>query len=105
MPRAKKSEDQPWLRYVVLPILLILFGLEASYLYLSRVKAPPAPESPTITSTPTPTPTPTPPPYSCLEGGWVSCMPMPSPQGPKNFTPEALAWFKNNCPNFEGIAY
>lgn len=32
MPRAKKNEVQPWLRYIVLPFLLILFGLEISYI-------------------------------------------------------------------------
>ena len=60
MSRAKKSEDQPWLKYVVLPLLLILFGLESSYLFLSRTKTSTPPATPAITATPTPTPTPTP---------------------------------------------
>lgn len=35
MPRAKKNEAQPWLRYIVLPLLLAFLGLEIAYLYLS----------------------------------------------------------------------
>ncbi len=78
MPRAKKVESQPWLRYIVLPFLLILFGLETSYVYLSRTKLPPLPnlEAP-ITAVLTPTPTP---PNSVFCGGIAA---YPCPQGAK----------------------
>lgn len=59
MSRVEKREHQPWLKFIVLPILLIIFGLESSYVFLSRsrteTKATP---SPIISKAPTPTPTP-----------------------------------------------
>ena len=58
MSRAKKPEQQPWLRYLILPFILILFGLFVSYAILAQQKRP-TPLPPT-TATPTPTPTPTP---------------------------------------------
>ncbi len=31
MSKAKKPEPQPWLKYIILPLLLILFGLLVSF--------------------------------------------------------------------------
>ena len=42
--------------------------------------------------------------YTCPDSEWVDCMPGPN-QGIKlECTPEALNWFKLNCPNFKGAA-
>ena len=103
MSRAKKSEDQPWLKYVVLPLLLIFFGLFTSYLYLARTKTSQSTLPAVIIATPTPTPTP--PKYTCPETPWVGCMPILDEEAARNCTPEALNWFTNNCPGFQGAAY
>lgn len=106
MSKAKKPEEQPWLKFIVLPLLLIIFGLEISYAYLSRVK--------TSTLTPretqelsrrvTPTPTPTQPKYTCPKTDWIDCM--PNPGSPKaQCTDDFLKWAKANCPKFQGVAY
>lgn len=36
MSKAKRPEPQPWLKYIVLPLLLILFGLLVSTLVLPK---------------------------------------------------------------------
>lgn len=58
------------------------------------------------TETP-PLPIPTPatiPPYICPASEWVDCMPGPDADVKFKCTPEALSWFKLNCPNFKGAA-
>lgn len=52
---AHKREEQPWLKYIVLPLLLILFGLLVSTLVLPKPVI--APSDGLLTPTPTPTPT------------------------------------------------
>jgi hypothetical protein len=40
--------------------------------------------------------------YTCPSNGWVDCM--PGPQVKPECTPEAMSWYKTNCPNFKGGA-
>lgn len=42
--------------------------------------------------------------YACPENGWVNCMPILNEAGKKACSPEAMNWYKNNCPNFQGGA-
>ncbi len=42
--------------------------------------------------------------YECPEGGWVDCMPVPGKQMDR-CTKEAIKWYEENCPNFQGVAY
>ncbi len=42
--------------------------------------------------------------YKCPESGWVGCMPVLSDEGKKACSSEAMAWYKSNCPNFQGGA-
>ncbi len=106
MPRVKKREDQPWLRYLVLPLILILFGLLVSYVLLAQqkqVNLPPAPGAPT--PTPTPTPSKNQSEFVCPVNGWINCMPILTPEASKHCASGAIAWYKKNCPNFQGVAY
>lgn len=98
--RAHKREEQPWLRYLVLPLVLILFGLFVGYAILARQKQP-APFPP---ATLTPTPTPTPPKFVCPTTAWVDCM--PGPDRPRSYQCSAgfLNWAQTNCPGFQGAA-
>lgn len=109
MPQAKKRENQPWLKFIVLPILLILFGLESSYVYLSRSTAVLSPdqqvEDPERSRRTTPTPTPTPTKYTCPKTAWVNCMPGPDAPERPQCSSEFYTWAKANCPDFEGLAY
>ena len=102
MSRAKKPEQQPWLRYLILPFILILFGLFVSYAILAQQKRP-TPLLPPTTATPTPTPTPNRG-YVCPTTPWVDCM--PGPDRPRSYqcTAEFLNWAKTNCSGFEGSA-
>lgn len=40
---------------------------------------------------------------TCPTNGWVDCMPGPGPTK-KECTPQAMDWYKANCPNFQGGA-
>lgn len=105
MPQANKREHQPWLKFIVLPILLILFGLESSYVYLSRIKTESSlPYTKKSVVSPTPTPTPTPTNYTCPKTAWVNCMPGPD-ASPPQCTSEFDTWAKANCPDYEGLAF
>ncbi len=42
--------------------------------------------------------------YTCPSNGWVDCMPGTG-TAKKECSPEAMAWLKANCPNFQGGAY
>lgn len=42
--------------------------------------------------------------YSCPESGWVSCMPILSEEGKRLCSPDAMKWYKDNCPGFKGAA-
>jgi hypothetical protein len=42
--------------------------------------------------------------YTCPINGWVSCMPILTDEAKKACTPEAIDWYKANCPNFQGVA-
>lgn len=42
--------------------------------------------------------------YTCPINGWANCMPILNAEGKKNCSPEALDWYKKNCPNFQGVA-
>ena len=99
MSKAKRPEPQPWLKYIVLPLLLIIFGLLVSALVLPKTVI--APSDGLLT----PTPTPTPPEFICPSTGWASCMPILTPEAAKNCSNKAITWFKKNCPNFQGVAY
>lgn len=99
-----RQEEQPWLRYLILPLALILFGLFVSYAILAWQKQPDTNIVQPTSPIPTPTPTPTPSKYACPAGGWVNCMPILTPEAAKDCTPEALNWFKKNCPDFQGVA-
>lgn len=103
MSKAKKPEPQPWLKYIVLPLLLILFGLVVSYAILSQQKQADFFALPSIPITPTPSPTPTQ--YTCPKTAWVNCMPGPNAPERPQCTSEFYAWAKANCPDFEGLAY
>ncbi len=41
--------------------------------------------------------------YVCPENGWVNCMPGPNGT-PNDCSSVAMAWYKANCPNFQGGA-
>jgi hypothetical protein len=43
--------------------------------------------------------------YTCPSNGWASCMPILSEEGEKACSDDAVNWYEQNCPNFEGIAY
>lgn len=116
MPLARKREEQPWLRYILLPLLLIIFGLLMSSFVLPKtVNAPsvlPFIPTPTPTSTPakhTPTLTITPSPssgkYSCPQTSWVDCMPIVPPERKEICSKTYLHWAQKNCPNFVGVSY
>jgi|CXWL01.1.fsa_nt_gi hypothetical protein len=104
MSRAHPKEAQPWLRYLVLPFVLILFGLVVSYALLAQQKQTVAPSIPSAPS-PTPTPTPASSKYLCPSSGWINCMPILTKDAEKLCTTEAIAWYRQNCPGFKGIAY
>ncbi len=40
--------------------------------------------------------------FSCPDNGWVDCM--PGPDIKPECSTEAMMWYKNNCPNFQGAA-
>lgn len=42
--------------------------------------------------------------YICPAGGYVDCMPVLTPEKQAACTPEAMAWYKANCPDFKGGA-
>ena len=42
--------------------------------------------------------------FTCPLNGWIDCMPILTEEGKKACSPEALAWYKKNCPNFQGVA-
>ena len=42
--------------------------------------------------------------FTCPANGWANCMPMLSEEGKRACSVEAMAWYKANCPNFQGIA-
>jgi hypothetical protein len=42
--------------------------------------------------------------YKCSSGEYVDCMPVLTPEKQAACTPEAMAWYKVNCPNFKGAA-
>lgn len=100
MSQAKRPEPQPWLKYIVLPLLLILFGLLISTLVLPKPVI--APSDGILT--PTPTPTLTPPKFICPTTDWVNCMPGPNVPDNPQCTSEFYTWAKANCPNFQGLA-
>jgi hypothetical protein len=52
----------------------------------------------------TPTASPSAAVYKCPPGEYVDCMPVLTPEKQAACTPEAMAWYKLNCPNFKGGA-
>jgi len=42
--------------------------------------------------------------YKCPASEYVDCMPILTPEKQAACTPEAMAWYKTNCPNFKGGA-
>jgi hypothetical protein len=42
--------------------------------------------------------------YACPVNGWVDCMPIMDEAKKKACSPEAMTWYKANCPNFKGGA-
>lgn len=42
--------------------------------------------------------------YTCPSGPWIDCMPGPGPTKPECSSPY-LAWIRDNCPDFAGVAY
>ena len=48
--------------------------------------------------------------YTCPESGWIDCMPGPDKPSlyggcSQNTSPEAIQWYQENCPDYQGIAY
>ena len=43
-------------------------------------------------------------PYICPANGWINCMPILSEEGKKACSQEAVKWYKENCPDFKGVA-
>lgn len=41
--------------------------------------------------------------YTCPAGGWIDCM--PGPDTKPGCSTEAINWYKENCPDFKGVAY
>jgi len=41
----------------------------------------------------------------CPENGWLNCMPAIGTTKRTQCTEECINWSKNNCPNFQGVAY
>jgi hypothetical protein len=41
--------------------------------------------------------------YTCPGSGWIDCMPGTDPK--PGCSTEAINWYKENCPDFKGIAY
>lgn len=121
MARARNREEQPWLRYVLLPLLLIIFGLILSSFILPKAANAPS----TFPLTPTPTPTPTKPTaippkniptltttptlisntkYTCPDTSWIDCMPVVPPERKQICSKTYLKWAQKNCPNLVGIS-
>lgn len=42
--------------------------------------------------------------YVCPQNGWVDCMPILTREKQRACSPEAMNWYKKNCPNFKGGA-
>lgn len=42
--------------------------------------------------------------YTCPENGWVNCMPILTEDGKRRCSQEARDWYKENCPDFRGVA-
>jgi hypothetical protein len=42
--------------------------------------------------------------FTCPESGWVDCMPILDNERQKACSEEAMVWYKDNCPNFQGGA-
>ena len=42
--------------------------------------------------------------YVCPSNDWVNCMPILDETKKKACSPEAMTWYKTNCPNFQGGA-
>lgn len=42
--------------------------------------------------------------YKCPENGLVNCMPILDEARQKACSPQAMEWYKTNCPNFQGGA-
>jgi len=42
--------------------------------------------------------------YTCPPNGYVDCMPIVGVAKQKACSPEAMTWYKANCPNFKGGA-
>jgi hypothetical protein len=42
--------------------------------------------------------------YSCPKGGYVNCMPMLDEAGKKACSSDAMIWYRENCPDFQGAA-
>jgi hypothetical protein len=55
--------------------------------------------SQTKITTPTPAPG-----YTCPKNGWVDCMPVLDAAKKKACSPDAMSWYKINCPDFRGGA-
>ena len=43
--------------------------------------------------------------YTCPANGYVDCMPIFTPEKQAACSAEAMAWYKANCPDFNGGAY
>jgi hypothetical protein len=43
--------------------------------------------------------------YECPAGGYIDCMPKIDQAANPNCTSEAISWYKENCPDFKGMAY
>jgi len=43
--------------------------------------------------------------YPCPKTGWINCMPILTEERKKLCLPEAISWYKKNCPEFKGATY
>jgi len=42
--------------------------------------------------------------FTCPANGWQSCMPVLSEEGQRACSQDAIAWYKKNCPDYQGVA-
>ena len=110
------SSSSGFLRIFFIGIALILFGiligvLAARFLPMSSTEVPAVTPTPIITITPSLTPEVTPistasasANFICPANGWVDCMPILDEAKIISCSAKAMAWYKANCPNFQGAA-
>ncbi|MFZ3068951.1 MAG: hypothetical protein WA052_01405 [Microgenomates group bacterium] len=108
------SKKSGFLKTFFIVIALVLFGIfigvvAARFLPMPGTEVPVVTPTPIITVTPSLTPEVTPVStasanFICPANGWVDCMPILDEAKTISCSAEAMAWYKVNCPNFQGAA-